>query len=173
MAFKTLMLMRHAKAASDSPTGDDHTRPLNERGRKAAKSMGQHIKKIGIIPQIIISSDAQRTSETLQYIKQELGQDVITNHNPALYLATAGDILHIVNQLPEQYSHVMLIGHNPGFHLFSHALCAEGEKNLLCKLEEKFPTATLVIAKLPNMPWSQIELGTGTLTHCIRPEDIM
>ena len=43
--MKYLTLIRHAKSSRDDPTLDDHDRPLNERGLRAASIVGRFLAK--------------------------------------------------------------------------------------------------------------------------------
>ena len=63
--MKTLLLLRHAKSAWSDPRLDDHDRPLNGRGERAAKAMADHIAREGPRPDLILCSTAMRTRQTL------------------------------------------------------------------------------------------------------------
>lgn len=56
--------MRHAKS-SWSHGGRDHDRPLNDRGRRAAKAVGAVLRARKFMPDMIWSSDSARTRETV------------------------------------------------------------------------------------------------------------
>ena len=68
-----LILTRHAKSSWDSPVAGDHARPLNERGRKSAKAIGQWLSGKGYEPVLVLSSDAERTRETWALMAPALG----------------------------------------------------------------------------------------------------
>ena len=105
---KTLYLVRHAK--SDWSTGEaDFERPLNKRGRRDAPDMGQRLKENGALPEIICCSPARRASQTLELL--DLGINACFDGN--IYEATVGDLLGIVQNLPDNAQSAMLIGHNP------------------------------------------------------------
>lgn len=42
-----LILLRHAKSSWDDPSLEDHERPLNKRGRKAAPDVAAQIRSLG------------------------------------------------------------------------------------------------------------------------------
>ena len=46
--MKTLTLLRHAKSGWDSPVARDFERPLNARGRKAARAMGREMRRLDL-----------------------------------------------------------------------------------------------------------------------------
>ena len=62
MPLKKLTLLRHAKAVPALPGIDDHARPLNGRGRRAAAQVG--IETAGARPDLVLCSSATRTRET-------------------------------------------------------------------------------------------------------------
>ena len=56
--MRTLLLLRHAKSSWDDPSLEDFDRPLAKRGRKAAPRMAHHLKKKGLIPDLVLCSTA-------------------------------------------------------------------------------------------------------------------
>src|SRR5947199_8757625 len=73
---RTLVMIRHAKSSWANPLQSDFERPLNERGEHDAPVMGKRLKKLDIIPDLIISSTAKRTKQTAKKIAKEVGYDV-------------------------------------------------------------------------------------------------
>ncbi len=112
----TLILMRHAK--SDWSAGQsDNLRPLNPRGRAAAKAMGDWLRDKDLVPDQVISSDATRTGQTVEGLALEA--PVI--FTPALYHASADTMLKVVHTA--QGKTLLIVGHNPGIADFAHRLC--------------------------------------------------
>ncbi len=112
---KKLYLFRHAKSSWDNPDLDDFDRPLNKRGKRDAPFMGELLLEKGIKPDVLISSPAKRAYATAKVIAKKLGyprREI--QKDKKLYLASAGELLRIINELPDEYSSVMLFGHNPG-----------------------------------------------------------
>ena len=68
--MKTIILFRHGKSDWNAHFEDDHDRPINKRGIKAAKKMGKHLSDRKEIPQILISSTALRARETIELAAQ-------------------------------------------------------------------------------------------------------
>ena len=62
--MKSLFLTRHAKSSWGHAGLSDVDRPLNNRGKKAAPFMGQLIHEKGDIPDVLISSPANRAFST-------------------------------------------------------------------------------------------------------------
>ncbi|XP_050226992.1 uncharacterized protein At3g52155, chloroplastic [Mercurialis annua] len=71
-AGRRLILLRHAKSSWDNPSLRDHDRPLSQAGRADATTLSLKLQQLGWIPQLILSSDAKRTRETLQLMQQRV-----------------------------------------------------------------------------------------------------
>ena len=74
-AEKHLYLLRHAKSSWDDPGLADRDRPLAPRGRRAAKAMGDHLRREHIAPAVVLCSSARRAEETLERIAPSLSDD--------------------------------------------------------------------------------------------------
>jgi len=63
--MKTLYLLRHGKSDWEDSSLKDFDRPLNDRGRKAAKAMGHEMRDRDMVPDTVFVSPAARTKQTL------------------------------------------------------------------------------------------------------------
>ena len=113
--MKKLILYRHAKSSWDDPLLPDHQRPLALRGLRDAPYMAQKLKKKGIFPDFILSSDAARakataliTAENLRFPKEKI------EFTPGLYHASGRSILSIIRNTDNKHGTLFLFGHNPG-----------------------------------------------------------
>src|SRR5690606_14252396 len=113
--MKKLLLYRHAKSSWEDPYLEDHKRPLALRGLRDAPYMAQRLKKKGIFPDAIISSDTERakataliTAENLHFPKKQI------EWSRRLYHASAETILSKITQTDNQYNLLFVFGHNPG-----------------------------------------------------------
>jgi phosphohistidine phosphatase len=113
MAMKTLLILRHAKAAPKDPNISDHDRPLDKVGKDDALHMGKLIKDKGMIPSLIISSTALRAKTTAELVAKGCSYqgDIVLNHS--LYEAKPKDYLSILETLSDIYGSVLIVGHNP------------------------------------------------------------
>jgi phosphohistidine phosphatase len=170
---KTILLLRHAKSAWGQPGLDDHDRPLNKRGERAAEAMAEHIVHNAPRPDLILCSTAVRTRQTLAPLVHRLA-------NPAppialekgLYLATEGELLVRLRAVPEEVRTLLLIGHNEGIGELANALAGDGNPGTLERLHEKFPTGALATLKLGEVPWQDLAPGQADLAAFVRPRDI-
>ena len=157
-------MLRHAKSSWDDSSLGDQERPLNERGRRDGPRMGQLIREYGLIPDVVISSDAVRAQLTAQAVAEAArytGEIVL---DPRLYLASPADILLLLRTVRENAGTIMIVGHNPGLEELVAQLTGE---------QQDLPTATLAQIVLPIDRWRDLKLSTrGTLSGYWRPEDL-
>lgn len=115
MALEHLLLMRHAKSSWKFDDLTDHQRPLNGRGRRAAKAVGQVLRARSLFPDTIWSSDSMRTRETAARLIDKLEEPEI-EFLDGFYHAGANNVLYLCNERGKpDAGALMLLGHNPGW----------------------------------------------------------
>jgi phosphohistidine phosphatase len=164
---KTLYILRHAKAEAGSPVQEDHDRVLNERGLQAATAMGNYLARRKMHPSHVLCSTAQRTRQTLQQL--HLQPAPVITYNEKLYLASAGEILQLLSEQPEDAASIMVVGHNPGFHQLSLKLAKTGNDIMMENLYLKFPTCALAVIEC-EAPWADIVHARGKLVEFTTPK---
>ncbi|KIL98465.1 Phosphohistidine phosphatase SixA [Paramagnetospirillum magnetotacticum MS-1] len=170
--MRKLFLLRHAKSSWDDPGMDDFDRPLNGRGRKDARRMGQYMARQGFRPGIALVSGAARTRATWELIEPHL-EGVPVAIEGELYEATKARLLDRLRQMDDHMESVLLIGHNPGIGRLAEVLADHhGAPALLARLAEKFPTGALAVLELDISHWGELEAGRGSLATFIRPKDL-
>ena len=116
-----LLIMRHAKSSWADENLTDHARPLNARGRESADVMASTLTAKGFAPDVIWSSDAQRTRETATRMIRVIPGPQQVFYQPEFYMASAHQALQICAAADEPDGKLMLLGHNPGWEdLFDH-----------------------------------------------------
>ena len=111
--MKRLTLMRHADARWKDVS--DLERPLNRRGSSAAEAMARRLLDLELVPDLVLVSPARRTHQTAEIVARELSlpaRRVVREE--ALYLASAADLLKVVQAAGPRIAHLMVVGHNPG-----------------------------------------------------------
>jgi len=93
-----LHLLRHAKTNQISPTGKDFDRELLPRAFEQSAELKRYLQDHTIAPKHILCSSAVRTRQTLDQIKAFFA-DVPVTFLDELYLASAGELLKIINEL--------------------------------------------------------------------------
>lgn len=163
-----LILMRHAKSAWPEGVAD-FDRPLAPRGQEAAPLMGRWLSKQGIRPDQVLVSAAKRTRETWA-LAGAFFPGLAHEATPAIYAASAGDLLDVVHDAEPAAQTLMLVGHNPGMQELGYALAhpATSDSEALRRLSQKYPTAGLAILEQDG-GWRDIAPGSMRLTTFITP----
>ena len=146
--MKTLFLIRHAKSSWDDSTLDDHERPLNQRGKANAPIMAKRLQKLGIKPDMLFSSTAQRAASTAQVFADQLNfpQPKISYEHD-LYLASAGMLQDFICKIENSLNFVLIFGHNPGLTLLVHQVWGLPIDNI--------PTCGIVSLKFGSSTWEK------------------
>jgi len=162
--MKTLLVLRHAKSSWNDPALDDYERPLNDRGLRDAPRMGELVREYGLIPDVVLSSDAVRARLTAEAVADVAGYAGEILLDPRLYLAGPTDILSLLPSVRENAETVMIVGHNPGL---------EQLVEQLTRKRHDLPTAALAQIDLPIEQWRDLTLSTrGTLMGLWRPKEL-
>ena len=106
--------MRHAKSDWESGAQTDHERPLNDRGNREAPSVGRQLLALGLSPDIVLSSDSKRTTETYQRIGGFFPNAEV-HFRRELYHAGMAEVRSLINLVPASARTLLLVGHNPGW----------------------------------------------------------
>lgn len=165
--MKTIYLLRHAKSDWGSAQLSDHERPLNARGRKAARRMGQYLRDEGIRPERVLVSSSVRTRETWDRLADAAGLSVEPEIHRQLYHAPPPVYLRFCRSLSAETRSILLIGHSPGIEETARGLARTGGEPVLRALQENYPTGALVEIAFRG-EWNTVEEG-GRLVRYIRP----
>ncbi len=164
--MRTLIVLRHAKSSWDDPALDDFDRPLSKRGRKAAPAMGRYIREKGFVPDLVLSSPAVRTRQTAALALAEItAHDLSVEFLPELYEASAEQLRDTLRRTPDEFRHVLLIGHNPGLHDLVLQLLASPQSAEVAGLAAKLPTAALAVLAADTPSWRRLSWRCATLAH--------
>ena len=116
--MKTIILFRHGKSDWNAHFEDDHSRPINKRGKNAAKKMGKHLSDTKEIPELLISSTALRARETIELAAQSGNWKSECIFEPKIYGGLPNALIEIIKNINEKFNSVCLIGHEPNFSSF-------------------------------------------------------
>ena len=135
--MRQLVLLRHAKAAANSDTGEDFDRPLAARGREDAPVVGKALAAAGADPQLVLVSSAKRTRETWALVAPSFPAAKV-EFRDELYLGEAELLFKAAEDAGVE--RVMVIAHNPGLHELASRM-APRMNALESTLRAKYPTA--------------------------------
>jgi phosphohistidine phosphatase len=168
-----LLLLRHAKSSWAESGQDDVDRPLNARGREAAKLMGRTIATQGMLPGRVLCSPAARTRETWEIARKELPAQPPLVIVDALYDFGDGDaVLEAIKLHGGTFSRLLVVAHNPAIQNLALRLTGTGSAKLRRRLAEKYPTAALAVLGFDVSDWSALGQHQGKLLSFIRPRDL-
>jgi phosphohistidine phosphatase len=158
-----LYLLRHAKSSWDEPGIDDRERPLASRGKKAAKAMARHLRGEGVHPDLVLCSSAKRARQTLERVRDSLGEDTSIEVEDGLYTFDADTVLGRLRTLPASATSVMVVGHNPAMEDLVEGLTGQAVA---------FPTGALATLAIP-VAWSRLRAdGNADLASFVAPRDL-
>lgn len=169
--MKILTLLRHAKSGWDDPVSRDFDRPLNPRGRRAARTVGLEMKAQGLVFDRVRASPARRVTETLEEVEAVFGP-LGARFDERLYLAPAATLMEIVRGAPDESERLLLAGHNPGLEEIALRLSRRDEAGLRSQIEVKYPTGTLAEIEFPVERWADVAERSGRIVRFIRPRDL-
>ncbi|MQL78339.1 hypothetical protein Taro_010754 [Colocasia esculenta] len=121
---RRLILLRHAESSWADRSLIDHDRPLSKAGRSDATKIASRLQQMGWVPELILSSDATRTRETLQIMREHAAGFLVAEvrYVPSFYSVAAmdGQTAEHLQKAVCEYSRdeilsVMCMGHNKGW----------------------------------------------------------
>jgi|ERR1043165_8718887 phosphohistidine phosphatase len=159
--MKTIYLIRHAKSGWDIEGIPDIDRPLNQRGYTDAHKMSEVLKDKKILPDLVISSPAIRTTTTAFIFCRKLGYDPSKIlFKEKLYHTSYQEYLSVIQKIDEKYDTVFLYGHNP--------LISDCAQSLIPSIAEEMSTCG--ITGIENKNWKDFKPGSGKLVYFDYPK---
>jgi phosphohistidine phosphatase len=174
--LKRLLLLRHAKTVPANPGIEDHERELLERGRNDVPQVGAYMAAKAYLPDLILSSTARRTVETVELLSAKLPRSQHVEYTDRLYLAGQKEMLAVIRSVATSVANLLVVGHNPGMEQLATALSRQPvkrkERDRFDQIEEKFPTCALAVLDFAVARWRDVAPGKGELIDFVRPRDL-
>jgi phosphohistidine phosphatase len=104
---------------------------------------------------LVLCSPARRAIETLEPVRQALGTGAEYHIEPALYGASAAELLELLTQLRPGLASVMVVGHNPGLQDLALLIALNDGSATLLRLRAKFPTAAVATLAV-DTGWAEV-----------------
>lgn len=157
--------MRHAKSSWKSGAPSDHERPLNKRGRRAAPLVAERLAELGYEPELVLCSDAVRTLQTWEAMRDAFEGEPELRACKSLYLGDIDGIREELAQVPSRVRSVLVLGHNPGWEEAAEWLCSEP---VILK------TADVLVAQGTGKRWANAvkKQGSWSKLGLIRARDL-
>jgi phosphohistidine phosphatase len=159
-----LVLLRHAQAVPKDPIWPDHERRLTARGRRQARCVGNYLRSVGLIPELVISSTARRARATARRVIRRLPKPrPLRLLFPELYQADPQRTLDVLRCVPGSPTSLLVVGHNP---------CWDELASAIVHQTVTLPTAGLAWIVLPIDQWTELNLDvSGKLERLWSPEE--
>lgn len=161
--MKTIIFFRHAKSDWEAGFQRDHERPINKRGRRDARRMGRFLAGLDFLPDRIVSSTAVRARTTLEHAVEEGSwADISTELTDELYEATPATVLEVIRAQDDQFSRLLLVGHEPTWSTLAGRLIGSGNVRVT--------TATMVRVDVGVSRWADVDVDIGELRWLVPPK---
>jgi len=155
-----LMLLRHGKSDWDTTNRGDRNRPLSRRGERASATMGLVLRKMGEIPDRVISSPALRAEATATIARLSGGWDSPLEIAEDLYGAGPEAALEVAQRCGADAERLMLVGHEPTWSYLAERIT--GGRIVV-------RTATVLAFDLDAGSWDEAPRSRGTLAYALHP----
>lgn len=170
---RRLILLRHAHSSYPTASLRDHDRPLSEAGEADAIKVSQKLHQLGWVPELILSSDALRTRETLKCMQDKVKElsEAEVHFISSFYSIAAmdGQTAQHLQQAICKYARdetltVMCMGHNRGW---------EEAASMLSGASIELKTCNAALLEASGNSWeeafSMAGFGGWKLQHIIKP----
>jgi phosphohistidine phosphatase len=163
----TLILTRHAKSDWGTPGQPDFDRPLNGRGRRSARALGEWLALRGLRPAEVVPSGARRTVETWEGMARAFDPAPPVRTDMRLYDAPAERMLEVLREA--EASPVLLIGHNPGIGAFAGRLAAAPPAH---PRFGDYPTGATTVFRFARDTWREVGWGEGEVADFVTAREL-
>jgi phosphohistidine phosphatase len=167
--MKRLYILRHAHT---TPSGDggDRERKLTPQGLQDARVLGETMKAKGYVPDFILCSPVTRTRQTHEQICEGIGK-IQTEFPKSIYEGGYGELLSLTQGTDDQFSSLMVVGHNPSIHQFAASLALDDGHPAFNMLALGYAPATLTVLDIPHASWKDLQPGENKIVEMIEPNE--
>jgi len=163
--MKRLTLVRHAKSSWAAPAAADRDRPLSNRGERDSRKMGRRLVAHKARPSLIVTSPALRAQATAKALAAALSYPLeFLQVEDDLYLAAPSNLLDVAQKQQDDYSDLLIVGHNPGLTDLVNQLLSDMHLDNL-------PTGAVVAMDFDTDAWSQIHACPARLAYYDYPKN--
>ena len=161
--MKTVLLLRHAKSKRGPEYETDFERPLAGRGERDAPRMGAFLAEQGPMPDMILSSAAERARQTALLCAEAADYMGEIRFEETLYDSGVDGAMELFWALDNAVQTVLMVGHNPDIAELVEMLSGEWTR---------MPTAALARIDCPIDSWADLDERGGQLTWVRVPREL-
>ena len=163
--MKSVILFRHGQAGwGNSIFGKDYDKPLTPIGEEEAYKMGVYLSELNYIPDLIISSTANRAKTTMKLAYKSGNWKSIVKFETKIYGGKPNFLLELINKQNNKHNSICLVGHEPNFSSF--ILLTTG-------IYKIFNTASMAKIDFKTNQWQNISDNKGYLDWLINPTELI
>lgn len=166
--MKRLGLLRHAKSSWADFGLSDFDRPLKKRGIKAAKAMGEELRRREVAFDLVLASPAKRIIETVACFENGYGRSLDSKFERGIYEASALELWRIVERASNGSDSLLLVGHQPGLQSLATMIASRSDPRHH-DIKDYFPTAAFAMIAFDTDDWRSIEPGSGRVELYLTP----
>jgi phosphohistidine phosphatase len=155
--------MRHGKSKRGPQYETDFERPLAKRGKRAAEAVGRWMAARGDLPDLILSSPAERARDTALRCAEAVDYAGEIRFESVLYFTTEDVYLELLWDLDDTIGSVLFVGHNP---------VTESVIETLCGAFVRMPTAALARIDFEIASWRELDENSGQLAWLQMPREL-
>lgn len=159
-----LMLLRHGKSDWDTDAPDDHSRPLSSRGVRSAERMGEVLRDLDLVPDVVVSSTATRARSTAELARISGGWSSRLVLEDALYGASVDEALMVAARYGEDHQRVMLVGHEPTWSMTVRRITGA---------HAEIRTASCAVMEMFAVDWTEVPSSSGSLVTLLQPRHFL
>ena len=163
---RTLFIVRHAMANASEPEMRDIDRVLSSEGLQQASRLGVYLAKKNASVSAIISSNAVRAIQTSEQIADQIGFDtskIISDED--LYEASVRILLNKVHEISNDWTEVVVVGHNPVLSYFVEYLTGHHFDGMVA--------GSLVKISSTVKDWTEITQENASFEYYVSPDDFV
>ena len=164
-----LVVLRHA-AAAPAGAGADHARALTRAGEREAVAAGRLLRRRGLVPDLVVTSDAVRARRTAELVVADEGWAV--EQDPDVYEASPARLAAVLENRAAHARTTVLVCHEPGASGLSVALAgpspAPGAGRLRAQVLGGLRTAEAAVLQW-DQETARLCTATAELVGVLRP----
>ena len=155
--MKSLIVLRHAKSNWDANYDGDINRPITDAAQQRARSTGAMLQTRGIDIDYALVSPALRTQQTFENLIKGYDKTIAHQIQDEIYHGNLEQLLSILQNTPDTYQSVMMVGHEPTCSFFTEQLLKKVQTQII------FKTASIAKIDFELESWSDVNWLIGSL----------
>jgi phosphohistidine phosphatase len=126
--------------------------------------MGEVLRDLALVPDIVISSTATRARSTAELARISGGWSSRLILEGALYGASVDETLMVAAQYGDSHERVMLVGHEPTWSMTVRRITGA---------HAEIRTATCAVMEMFAGTWSEVPTSSGSLVTLLQPKHFL